>query len=72
MPEVGQEVDGAETRALYERYRLILQAQEYICTDTVICTMHARVGNCFVHFGQKMPLFKRGEGVRIQWQDIPS
>ena len=62
MPEVGQEVDGAETRALYERYRLILQAQEYICIDTVICTMHAREVNYFVHFGQKMPLYKRGEG----------
>ena len=31
MPEVAQEVDGAETRALYERYRLILQDQECIC-----------------------------------------
>ena len=44
----------------------------YVCVDTVICTRDARVGNYFVHCGQKMPLYKRGEVVHIQWQDIAS
>ena len=44
----------------------------YVCVDIVFYIMDARVGYCFVHCGQKMPLYNRGEVVHIQWQDIAS